>query len=140
MKNRFLSFLKRYYILIILSLLHPLAIITVQYWGGIVISRGVLGPFRTSDFYLIFIMPIFHFIYGCIAYKITKKIFIPSSIVILTNFVFLCLISLVKLNFSIDMIMQILLFPMLTAIFSMIGAGITAFIYRIIRSMREKQN
>lgn len=133
MKNRFLAFLKRYYILMILSLVHPLAMATTQYLGDIIISRNALGPFRTYDFYLICFLPIFNFIYGCIMYKIAKNVFVSNAIPIIIYFICFGVFYLKDLVFSIDYFYSILFFTLYPTIFSLIGAGVTAFFYKIIK-------
>ena len=140
MKNRFLTFLKKYYILIILSLVHPLAMATTQYWGRVIISRNALGPFRTYDFYLICFLPIFNFIYGCIMYIIAKNVFISNAIPTIIYFLCFGVLYLKDLAFSIDYFYSILFFSLFPIVFSMIGAGVTAFIYRIIKSLKDNKD
>ena len=139
-KKRFLDFLKRYYILMILSLVHPLAMATTQYWGNIIISRDVLGPFRTYDFYLICFLPIFSFIYGCIMYIIAKNVFVSNAIPVIIYFICFGVSYLKDLVFSIDYFYSMLFFTLFPIVFSMMGAGITALIYSIIKSIKENKN
>lgn len=136
MKNRFLDFLKRYYILMILGLVHPLAMATTQYWGNIILSRDALGPFRTYDFYLICFLPIFSFIYGCIMYIIAKNIFVSNAVLTVIYFICFSVSYLEELLFSTHYFYSILFFTLFPIIFSMIGSGITAFIYRVIKSLK----
>lgn len=140
MKNRFLAFLKRYYILMVFGLVHPLAMATTQYWGNVIISRDALGPFRTYDFYLICFLPIFNFIYGCIMYIIAKNVFISNAIPTIIYFICFGVFYLKDLVFSIDYFYSILFFTLFPIIFSMIGAGVTAFIYRIIKSLKGNKD
>ena len=136
MKNRFLTFLKRYYILMILGLVHPLAMATTQYWGNIILSRDALGPFRTYDFYLICFLPIFSFIYGCIMCIIAKNIFVSNAVLTVIYFICFSVSYLKELVFSTDYLYSILFFTLFPIVFSMIGSGITAFIYRVIKSLK----
>ena len=140
MNNRFLVFLKRHYILIILGLVHPLAMATTQYWGNIIISQDALGPFRTYDFYLICFLPIFNFIYGCIMYIIAKKIFISNAIPTIIYFIYFGVFYLKDFIFSIEHFYTMLFFTLFPIVFSMIGTGITAFIHRIIKSLKENKH
>ncbi len=140
MKNRFLAFLKRYYILMILSLVHPLAMATTQYWGNIIILQNALGPFRTYDFYLICFLPIFNFIYGCLMYIIAKSVFVSNAIPIIIYFICFGTFYLKDLVSLTNYFYSILFFTVFPIIFSMIGASITAFIYYIIKSAKENQN
>ena len=129
MKNIFSRFVKRNYILIILSCVHPFLMSTIQYWGTIVISRDALGPNRIYDLYLVFLLPIFNFLYGCVAYIITKKIWFPQLILFVSSFVFLII-------FNIHMLFNGMALSVVSIIFSLIGTGITAFICWIIREIK----
>ena len=140
MKKRFLTFLKRHYILMILGLVHPFAMATTQYWGNIIISRDALGPFRTYDFYLICFLPIFNFIYGCIMYIIAKKIFIANAIPTIIYFIYFGFFYLKDFIFSIEHFYTMLFFTLFPIVFSIIGTGITAFVYRIIKSLKENKH
>ena len=130
MKSNFLNFLKRNFIFIILSFVHPLAMLTFKYWGTIVLSNTALGPFRTYDFYVICFLPIFHFIYGCVAYIIIKKIWFPQLILFVSSFVFLII-------FNIHMLFNGMALSVISIIFSLIGTIVTSFICWIIREMKE---
>lgn len=44
--------------------------------------------------YLICVMPLLHFIYGCIAYAVTKKVLIPIAIPAVIYFVYYSICSL----------------------------------------------
>ena len=138
MINRFLAFLRRYYIVMILSLVHPLAMATTQYWGNIIISQNALGPFRTYDFYLICFLPIFNFMYGCIMYIIAKSVFVSNAIPIIIYFICFGAFYLKDLVSSTNYFYSILFFTVFPIIFSMIGASITAFIFHMIKSAKEK--
>jgi hypothetical protein len=120
----------------ILGLVHPLAMATTQYWGNIILSRDALGPFRTYDFYLICFLPIFSFIYGCIMYIIAKNIFVSNAVLTVIYFIYFSVSYLKELVFSIDYLYSILFFTLFPIIFSMIGSGIAAFIYRVIKSLK----
>lgn len=137
MKNRFLSFLKRYYILMILSLVHPLAMTTTEHWGRIIITKNALGPFRTYDFYLICFLPIFYFIYGCITYIITKKAFIPNAIPTIIFFIYFSVFYLKDIDFSIENFHSMLFFALFPIVFSMIGTLITAGFYKVIKFAKK---
>lgn len=137
MKNRFLIFLKRNYILIILSFVHPLAMSTVQYWGRITISRDALGPFRTYDFYLICFLPIFYFIYGCVANVITKKIIIPNTILTVVFFIYFAVLYLSHFDFEMEKFYEILFFTLFPIVFSMLGTLITAGFYKAVKFIKK---
>lgn len=129
MKNIFFQFLKRNYILIILSCVNPFLVSTIQYWGTTVISRDALGPTRIYDLYLVLILPIFYFLYGCVAYIITKKIWLPQLILLIISFV-------VSLLLNMKAIINVIALSVVSVICSLIGAAVTAFICWIIREIK----
>lgn len=127
MKNRFLSFLKKYYCLVIFSLLHPLAMATADIWGGIEIrgmSAGYFGHPYTYDFYCIFLAPILHFIHGCITYVLTKRAFIPNAIVAVVYSVYF------GIMFFDNSFYPFLLFGLIPIAFSLLGSLITAGLHK----------
>ena len=140
MENRFLNFFKRYYILMILSLVHPLAMTTTKYWGRIIITRTNLGPFRTYDFYLFCFVPISYLIYGCITYIITKKIFIPNAIPTVIFFIYFCIFHLKNLDFSTEKFHAILFFTLFPIVFSILSTLLTAGFYTIRRAMQAEDD
>ena len=129
MKKKFLSFWKRNYIFIILSLVHPIAIATSQYWGKTIIQRNALGPLTLSGLYGVFLSPILHFIYGCIAYKITKNIVIPNIILIIIYFICFCFLDLVYHESLLNVLLGFAFYVGFPTAFSLIGAFVTWFIY-----------
>ena len=102
---------------------------TIQYWGTIVIFRDALGPTRMYDLYLVLILPIFHFLYGCVAYIITKKIWLSQLILLIISFV-------VSLLLNMKAIINVIALSVVSVICSLIGAAVTAFICWIIREIK----
>ncbi len=101
---------------------------TSRYWGNTVISRNFLGDFRTYELYFL-ILPIFHFVYGCVIYIITKKIFITNLIPIVVYLIYFCS--------EIEKIYAILFFIIIPVVFSISGTLITAGIYKTVKSIRK---
>lgn len=124
MKNRFAAFWKKYYILIILSFVHPIVMATANYWGDIKIIDSILG--HASTLYLICAMPLLHFIYGCIAYAVTKKVLIPTAIPAVIYFVYSGIYFLKGSEFD-----AILISTFLPIIFVVPGTLITAGFYKV---------
>lgn len=133
MKNRFLIFLKKYYILIFLSLVHPLAMATTQHWGRIVLwSKDFFGDVLTYDVYFICFIPIAYIIYGCITYLYFKKAFIPNAIPTIIFSTYFCCVYLKDFD-----LFSILFFTLFPIVFSIAGTAITALIYYIVKSIKE---
>lgn len=137
MKNKFLNFLKRYYILIILSLLHPCAMATTVYWGRIFITESALGPFRTYDLYVIFLIPILYFIYGCVAYIMTKKVFISNIIPTVIFLIYFGISVFKDFEFSIEKFYAMLFFVLFPIAFSMLGTLVTVGVYKIKKFIKK---
>ncbi len=140
MKKSFLIFLRKNYSLMILSLIHPFLMSTTEYWGKIVIFRNTLGPFRTYDLYLICIVPIIQFLYGCIMYIITKKVFIHNVIPSVIYLLCFGVIYLLNLSTSTDGFYSMLFFTFFPIIFSIVGTFITAVILKIIKAIKRSNN
>ena len=91
--------------------------------------------FNLRDLYLIFGLPLYSLIYGCLSYINVKKIFIPQLILCIVTFFYWFRFDIKALSWAGTFIWSA--YPV---IFSLIGAGITAFIYRIIKSLKENKH
>lgn len=139
MKNRLCFLGERYYVLIILSLLHPLAMATTRYWGQFVITTTALGDFRTYELYIGCLLPTFCFIYGCISYIMTKKIFIPIGITLAFYTLWFVVYYFIRTPFATNNLGSILFFSLFPIFFAFLGTIIAAIFYLIkkfIKSIR----
>ena len=135
MKNKLLDFLKRYWILIILSLIYPLVMVYFRLFGNTVIWRNALGDFGVYELYIIFILPILHVIYGCVTYAVTKKILIPNAIPAVIYFVYF-LPGALRFKRAEDVFVSIVIFVLVPVAFSIIGTLATAGIYKMVDIMK----
>ena len=135
MKNKLLDFLKRYWILIILSLIYPLVMVYFRLFGNTVIWRNALGDFGVYELYIIFILPILHVIYGCITYAVTKKILIPNAIPAVIYFLYFFPLA-VGFKRAEDVFVSIAIFVLVPVVFSVIGTLATAGIYKMVDVMK----
>lgn len=126
MKKRFLNFLRKYWICLLLSVLMVIGISLSTYYAE-------------SILYLIIGMPLYSLIYGCLSYIKTKKIWLPQLIIYLITCIYFFGFNLI-IDKEIDAWKNILLVSVYPVAFSLIGTSITAFIYYIIKSIKENQN
>lgn len=135
MKNKLLDFLKRYGILIILSLIYPLAMVYFRIFGNTIITRHALGDFGVYELYIIFILPALQVIYGCITYAVTKKILVPNAIPAVIYFVYF-LPGALNFKRAEDVFVSIVIFVLVPIAFSVFGTLATAGIYKMVDVMK----
>ena len=135
MKNRFLSFLRRYWICILLSVIMVIGISLSTRYANLYESGSGMIRFDLRELYLIFGLPLYSLIYGCLSYIKTKKIWFPHLILCIVTFLFWFRFDIKALAWAGTFIWTA--YPI---IFSLIGTAITAFIFHMIKSAKENQN
>ena len=137
MKNRFLSFLRKYWFCLLLSIIMVIGIhLSTRYAD--VYKTGNVGDmirFDLGELYLIFGLPLYSFVYGCLSYTILKKAWLPQLILFGVTFIHWFIYGIEALFWEGTYILSAV-----PAIFSLIGASITALIFYIIKSVKENQN
>ena len=73
MINRFLNFLRRYWICILLSVIMVIGISLSTRYANLYESGSGMIRFDLRELYLIFGLPLYSLIYGCLSYIKTKK-------------------------------------------------------------------
>lgn len=134
MKNRFLDFLRKYWICILLSVIMDLGLYLSTVFADLYESGGDYIRFDLREMYLIFGLPLYSLIYGCLSYIKTKRIWIPQ--LVLCGFTFLY-----WFRFDINALAWAgtYIWVAYPVTFSLIGALITAYIYYIIKSSKENE-
>ena len=110
------EFLKKNYLVIILSLVHPLALTTVDRWRDVIIDHNE---------YLFAFVPLFHFVYGCIMYRTAKKVWAPVAIPSIVYFAFFILLYLFQyrdLLLSLILTLFVSVYPL---VFALVGSLLT---------------
>jgi hypothetical protein len=97
-------------------------------------GRGYIR-FDLRELCLVFGLPLYSLIYGCLSYIKIKGIWVPQFILCIITFLYWFRFDIKALAWAGTFIWSV--YPV---IFSLIGASITAFIYYIIKSMKEYQN
>ncbi len=132
MKNRFLKFFKKYRFCFLLSAIIVGGVPLSSLFADLYEHGGPMIRFNFHDDYLIFIMPLFSLIYGCLSYAILKKAWLQQLILFVIAFIYWFGFDMKKLEW-----LGTYIWSFLPLIFSLIGTGITAFICWIIREMKE---
>lgn len=134
MKNRFLNFLRRYWLCILLSIIMVIGVSLSTRYANLYKSGNdnSMIRFDLRDLYLVFGLPLYSLIYGCLSYIKTKKIWFPHLILCTVTFLFWFRFDIKALAWAGTFIWSA--YPV---IFSLIGTTITAFICYIIKSMKE---
>ena len=139
MKNGFLSFLREYWLCILLSVIMVIGLSLSTTFADLYESGRGYIRFDLQALYLIFGLPLYSLIYGCFSYMKIKKIWIPQLILYLITCIYFLGTNLI-IDKEIDAWKNIFVFSVYPVLFSLIGASITAFIYYIIKSSRGNQN
>lgn len=137
MKNRFLSFLRKYWFCLLLSIIMVIGIhLSTRYAD--VYKTGNVGDmirFDLGELYLIFGLPLYSFVYGCLSYTILKKAWLPQLILFGVTFIHWFIYGIEALFWEGTYILSAV-----PVIFSLIGTGITSLIYTIIKSIKKNNN
>ena len=134
MKTRLLNFLRKYWFCFLLSLIMVIGIHLSARYADLY-ETGSVGDmirFDLGDLYLIYVIPLYSFVYGCLSYIISKKAWLPQLILFGVTFInwFIYGIELFYWEGT-------YIFSAVAVLFSLIGTGITSFIYNIIKSIKK---
>lgn len=98
-------------------------------------SVGDMIRFDLGDLYLIYVIPLYSFVYGCLSYIILKKAWLPQLILFGVTFIHWFIYGIEALFWEGTYILSAV-----PVIFSLIGTGIASFIYTIIKSIKKNNN
>ena len=132
MKNRFLNFLKKYWLCILLSVIMVVGISLSTRYAELFKtgSDGSMIRFDLRDLYLVFGLPLYSLTYGCLSYIKTKRIWLPQLILCFVSFLY-------WFRFITTLAAGTFIWMVYPVIFSLIGASITAFICYVRKQMKE---
>lgn len=137
MKNRFLSFLRKYWLCFLLSIIMVIGIYLSTCYAHLYESgsEGDMIRFDLRELYLVIGLPLYSVIYGCTSYIKTRRILVPQLILCIIAFLYWFRFDINELAWAGTYIWSV--YPV---IFSLIGTILTAFIYSIIKSIKEYKN
>ena len=135
--NKIFNFLRKYWLCFLLSVLMVVGMaLSTIYKDVYEIGDGMIR-FDLQALYLIYGIPLFSLIYGCLTYLKTKKTWLPQLVLYAITCIYFSLTNLI-IDKELDAWENILLFSVYPIVFSLIGTGLTAFIYYVIKSTKEE--
>lgn len=137
MKNGFLSFLREYWLCVLLSVIMVIGMFLSTVYADLYKSgsESDMIRFNLKDLYLVYGLPLYSLIYGCLTYIKTKNRWFPLLILGVVGFLYWFRFDIKELAWP-----GTYIWTAVPVFFSLIGASITAFIYYIIKSIKEYQN
>lgn len=123
MKNGFLSFLREYWLCILLSVIMVIGLSLSTTFADLYESGRGYIQFDLRELCLVFGLPLYSIIYGCLSYIKIKGIWVPQFILCIITFLYWFRFDIKALAWAGTFIWTA--YPI---IFSLIGVGITAFI------------
>jgi hypothetical protein len=109
------------------------------YYAGTYVIDSDMIRLDLSTLYTLYFIPIYSLIYGSLSYVKIKKVWAPQLILYFITAISYLLINLI-IDKELDAWKNILVFSVYPVIFSLMGTGITALIYKIIKSIKESKN
>ena len=137
MKKRFFDFLKKHWFCFLLSIIMVIGIHLSTRYADLY-ETGSVGDmirFDLGELYLIYVIPLYSFVYGCLSYIILKKAWLPQLILFGVTFIHWFIYGIDALFWEGTYILSAV-----PVIFSLIGTGIASFIYTIIKSIKKNNN
>ena len=139
MKIRILDFFKKYWLCFLLSIIMLIGVFLSTHYADLYEIGSDMIRFNLSVLYMIYIMPIYSLLYGCLSYIKAKKIWVPQLILYLITSMYYFSANLI-IDKEIDAWKNILIFSAYPVVFSLIGTAITLFVHTIINSMKKNQD
>lgn len=135
--NKIFKFLCKYWLCFLLSVLMVFGMFLSTVYADLYESGSYIR-FDLQSLYLIIGMPLYSLIYGCLSYIKIKKIWPPQLILYSITCIYFFVANLI-IDKEIDAWKNILLFSVYPVLFSIIATSITAYIYYIIKSIKEER-
>lgn len=135
MKNRFLNFLRKYWLCILFSVIMIIGVSVSTYCANLYESGRGYIRFDLRELCLVFGLPVYSIIYGCLSYIKTKRIWVPQFILCIITFLYWFRFDINELAWAGTFIWSA--YPV---IFSLIGTGITSLIYKMVKSIKKNNN
>ena len=137
MRSSFLKLLQKYLFCLLLSVPMGIGIFLSTYYAESYKIGSEMIRLDLATLYILYVIPIYSLIYGSLSYVKIKKVWVPQLILYFITAISYFFINLI-IDREIDAWKNIMFFSIYPVTFSLIGVGITAFIYKIIKSMKEK--
>ena len=131
MKNRFLNFLRKYWLCVLLSVIMVIGSFLSTIFAHIYKSgdEGDMIRFNLRDLYFVVILPLYSLVYGGLSYAKTKKVWIPQLILLTTSLVYWIFFETIG--------PWTFIWPVLSVIFALAGTGVLAFVHVFIKAIKD---
>jgi len=84
MKRRFLSFLRKYWLLVLLNIIVLIGTVLSKIFGYIYVVKSEVLSYNFHSIFVLLILPVYSLLYGIVSYAIYKKILYPQILLLAT--------------------------------------------------------
>lgn len=133
MKNRFLNFLRKYWLSILLSVIMLIGIFLSTRYADLYHNGSDILPMNLRDLYIIYAMPLCSLIYGCLSYIKAKKIWFPQLILFVITTTYWLVFDINTTDWE----GAYIIWSAVLVLFSLIGSSMTAFVYFMKKTIKE---
>lgn len=131
MKNRLLSFCKKYWICFLLNVIYIAGLVLTDCFADAYISGSDTIKFNLNELYRMFFVPLFALLYGCLSFVVSKNAWLPQLILLVFTFAY-------RFGFDIKNLAWLgtyfwTVYPLVLSFF---GTGITALVYYLIKEIK----
>lgn len=132
--KKMLNFLKKYWLCFALSIIMVMGIDLTTLYADLYISgSGDDISFNLRELYLIFGLPLYSLIYGCLSFIKTKKILVPLLILFVISFIHWFRFDIGELTWA-----GTYIWSALPVVFSLIGTIITVIVYCFVEFVKSR--
>lgn len=126
MKNRVFSFLRKYRLCFLLSVILVVGMVIATIFNDLYVRRiNDDFTFGLAAYYFFYVTPIFSFVYGGLSYAVVRKFWAPQFV--------LLLIHIIGAVFTVNVIFEFIV----AAFFSLLGTELVALVFHLIKTTRD---
>ena len=125
MKRKFLSFLRKYWFLILLNIIVLIGTVLSKVFGDIYVVQSEVLSYNFHSIFVLLILPVYSLMYGIVSYAIYKKIWYPQFLLLITLVLDFLLIE--------EFIFGLLLLTPCYMVVSFIGIAVILIPYKLIK-------
>ena len=132
MKNRLLSFCKKYWLCFLLSVIYIIGLALTDCFADAYISGNGTIKFNLNELYRLFFVPLFALLYGCLSFVVSKNPWLPQLIFFVFTFAYWFGFDIKNLAW-----LGTYFWTVYPLVLSFLGTGITALIYCVIKAIKH---
>ena len=137
MKNRFLKFLRKYWFCFLLSIIMVIGTSLSSHYANLYEIAGDNIRFDLSDLYIMYGIPIYSFLYGCLSFVFLKKMWVQHAILYIVTFISFFVTNLINERINLLLFILIVSLSFYPILFSFIGTLISVLVKKIVKSIEE---